>query len=62
MSIVGFAANPGTDVLPTCSTVKATSLTAAQTLERKRSKASGQPGLYSTPAMLRISVRRSFLS
>ena len=37
MSMIGLAASPGTDVLPTCSIVTATPLSARRTRSRKRS-------------------------
>ena len=42
MSMIGLAASPGTDVLPTCSTVSATSPIADHTVRRSASYVSGQ--------------------
>ena len=42
ISMIGFAASPGTDVLPTCSTRRATSATTGQILRRSSSNRRGQ--------------------
>src|SRR5262245_10899302 len=55
-SITGFALNPCTAVLPTCSTLSAMSPTAGQTYVRTRSKIPGHSGSYATTCTLSISA------
>jgi hypothetical protein len=47
-SMIGFASNPGTAVLPTCSTVCTRDPKMASTRERSRAKREGHPGSYGT--------------
>ena len=47
-SMTGFASNPGTAVLPTCSTACTRDPTKASARERSRAKREGHPGSYGT--------------
>jgi hypothetical protein len=47
-SMTGFASNPGTAVLPTCSTACTRDPKKASARERTRAKREGHPGSYGT--------------